>query len=151
MRAIVQRVKQASVNIKQKVYSSIDSGYLVLLGISNSDTEKDMTYIIDKLLNLRIFPDETDKINLSIRDLDYEILLVSQFTLYGDARKGRRPSFTESAKPDDANNIYQKFVKQIRLQYNDNKIKTGVFKEQMDVQLINDGPFTILLDSEKKF
>lgn len=150
MRAIIQRVKKAAVLIEGKEYSSIDSGYLILLGIAMEDRESDMDYIVDKILNLRIFPDVEGKTNLSIDNKKHEIMVVSQFTLYGDARKGRRPSFSNAAKPDAAKELYDSFIQKLEEGYQ-GEIKTGVFQEMMDVSLVNDGPFTIMLDSERNF
>lgn len=151
MRAVIQRVKQASVSIDNTLYSSINQGFLVLLGIAHNDKQRDMDYIIDKILNLRIFSDEDEKMNDNISSIDGEILLVSQFTLYGDARKGRRPSYSSAANGDEAIMLYDQFIDKIRDIYQSEKIKTGKFAAKMDVSLINDGPVTILLDSEKKF
>ncbi|MCG8572955.1 MAG: D-aminoacyl-tRNA deacylase [Spirochaetes bacterium] len=151
MRAVVQRVKEAAVVINNEKYSSITQGYLILLGISATDNKKDLNYMLDKILNLRIFPDDNDKVNLSLLDNQYELLVVSQFTLYGDARKGRRPSFIRSAPPEKANQLYENFIELLKQEYHNDKVKTGVFQEKMDVTLVNDGPFTILLDSDKEF
>lgn len=150
MRAIIQRVKSASVSVRGEKHSTIEEGYLILLGIAMEDSESDMDYIVDKIVNLRIFPDDNGKTNLSIDCNKHEIMVVSQFTLYGDARKGRRPSFSLAAKPDMAKGLYDKFIKRLQSNYK-GTIKTGVFQEMMDVSLVNNGPFTILLDSERKF
>lgn len=150
MRAIIQRVKKAAVLIEGKEHSSIDSGYLILLGIAMEDQESDMDYIVDKIVNLRIFPDDEGRTNLSIDSKKHEIMVVSQFTLYGDARKGRRPSFSSAAKPETAKKLYNSFIKKLQEGYQ-GEIKTGVFQEMMDVSLVNDGPFTIMLDSERNF
>lgn len=149
MRAIVQRVQEASVNIDEKIVSEINQGLLVFLGIGKEDEEKDLEYLLDKIINLRIFEDDNEKMNLSISDIDGELLVVSQFTLYGDVRKGRRPSFSESAAPEIGEIFYKSFIEKAKLK----KIKTqaGVFGAHMKIDLINDGPVTILLDSEKKF
>ncbi|MBN2546786.1 MAG: D-tyrosyl-tRNA(Tyr) deacylase [Spirochaetes bacterium] len=151
MRAVVQRVKSASVNIDNKLYSSINKGLLVLLGISNNDTEEDIAYIIDKLINLRIFKDENNKMNNSVESIKGEILIVSQFTLYGDVRKGRRPSYTEALNGDKAIALYDKLICSLKKDYYQDKIKSGEFGTMMDVELINDGPVTILLDSKRLF
>jgi D-aminoacyl-tRNA deacylase len=151
MRAVVQRVKQSNVTIDGKCISVIKSGLLVLLGISKTDNQKDIDYISDKILNLRIFKDHEDKMNESIIDISGELIIVSQFTLYGDARKGRRPSFDNAADGKTALIIYEKFIDFIKSKYDRNRIFTGVFGSMMEVGLINDGPVTILLDSERRF
>jgi len=152
MRAIIQRVKYSSVEFiknNEKVKNEISKGFQVLLGITHDDTPKDVEYIVDKITGLRIFEDENHKMNLSINDISGEILLVSQFTLYGDARKGKRPSFSDAAKPDLALHLYEMMIKDIR----DKGIacKTGEFGADMDVTIVNDGPVTIMLDSKKQF
>lgn len=149
MRAVIQRVKSASVTVDNEIIGKIGKGILVLLGVSVDDSEKDALYLLEKTLNLRIFEDSEGKMNLSLIDISGELLVVSQFTLYGDTRKGRRPSFIEAAPPDKANALYEYFVsaaKQKLLQ-----VETGKFQAMMDVELINDGPVTILLDSNKNF
>ncbi|HPO50923.1 MAG TPA: D-aminoacyl-tRNA deacylase [Spirochaetota bacterium] len=151
MRAVVQRVKKASVAVEKQIVSEISEGFLVLLGISKKDQKSDSDYIIEKILNLRVFSDENDKFNPSLIDVQGEILIVSQFTLYGDARKGRRPNFDEAANGETARRVYEDFVSDIKNKYDQTKIKTGIFAAMMEVLLINDGPVTILLDSEKKF
>ncbi len=151
MRAVVQRVKKASVAVEKQIVSEISEGFLVLLGISKKDQKLDADYIIEKILNLRVFSDENDKFNPSLIDVQGEILIVSQFTLYGDARKGRRPNFDEAANGETARRVYEDFVSDIKNKYDQTKIKTGIFAAMMEVLLINDGPVTILLDSEKKF
>ena len=123
----------------------------MLLGISKDDNQNDIDYIIDKIVNLRIFSDNEDKFNLSLQDIGGEILIVSQFTLYGDARKGRRPSFDMASKGDVALLIYQDFLIKLKKTYDDKKVKCGVFGAMMDVGIVNDGPVTILLDSKKEF
>lgn len=147
MRAIIQRVSQASVTIDNQIYSEISEGYLVLLAVSTEDEDKDLEYILDKIIHMRIFTDENDKMNKSILDVDGQILVVSQFTLYGDVRKGRRPSFTDSAKHDKATHYYEKLVE--KLKEHIEVVKTGVFAADMKVALVNDGPVTIQLDSSK--
>lgn len=149
MRAIIQRVSQANVKIKGKLVGEIGKGLLVLLGVGKEDTEEDIEYLIKKILNLRIFGDEKGKMNVSLLDIEGELLIVSQFTLYGDVRKGRRPSFTDSASPDKAKKMYEQFIKKCIEQNID--VETGEFGAEMDVSLINDGPVTILLDSKKNF
>ncbi len=149
MRAIVQKVKKASVSIEGELYSSINSGLLVFIAVTHTDTEKDKDYMIDKILGLRIFEDQEGKMNLSLDDVGGEIMVISQFTLYGDVRRGKRPSFTRSAGGDFAENMYLDFVEGIRAGGYD--VKTGEFGADMKVQLINDGPVTIQLDSEKLY
>ena len=149
MRAIVQRVTKASVSVDDKIVGSIGQGLLVLLAIGKDDDEKDLDYLVDKVLGLRIFQDQDDKMNLSLLDIRGELLVVSQFTLYGDARKGKRPSFSSSGSPDLAEKTYLEFVEKCI----EKGIKTekGVFAADMDVSLINQGPVTIMLDSKKIF
>ncbi|NLW51759.1 MAG: D-tyrosyl-tRNA(Tyr) deacylase [Tissierellia bacterium] len=147
MRAIVQRVLEASVTIDGKLHSNIDKGLLVFLAVHNDDQDKDLEYILDKVLNMRIFTDENGKMNKSVLDVGAQILVVSQFTLFGDIRKGRRPSFTESAKPEKATYYYELFLEKLRESVE--TVKSGVFAEDMKVSLINDGPVTIQLDSTK--
>ena len=149
MRAVVQRVKRAKVTVGTEVTGEIGKGLLVLLGVSVRDSEKDATYLVDKTLNLRVFEDAEDKMNLSLLDIKGELLVVSQFTLYGDATRGRRPSFIDAAPPIRANTLYEVYVAEARKQLS--KVQTGRFQAMMDVELVNDGPVTILLDSEKKF
>ncbi|MGD9473533.1 MAG: D-aminoacyl-tRNA deacylase [Eubacteriaceae bacterium] len=150
MRAVIQRVKSSSVTINQEVFASIGYGLNVLLGIKEDDNEADMDYLIGKILNLRIFDDQDGKMNESVQDQGGEILLVSQFTLYGDCRKGRRPSYIRSGPVNLAEEKYNQFVEKFK-KATSLSIKTGVFQADMDVCLINDGPVTILLDSEKMF
>jgi D-aminoacyl-tRNA deacylase len=149
MRAVIQRVKSASVTVEGEVVGKIGKGLLVLLGVSNDDAEKDADYLVEKTLNLRIFEDSSDKMNLSLLDITGEVLVVSQFTLFGDVRKGRRPSFIDAAPSEKANRLYEYFVSKIREKLL--QVETGRFQAMMDVELINDGPVTILLDSKKNF
>lgn len=149
MRAVIQRVKKASVEVEGNTVGSIEEGLLVFLGVGQGDDNKDLEYMVDKVLGLRIFQDENDKMNLSLMDIEGELLVVSQFTLYGDVRKGRRPSFTESAHPDRAEGLYEEFITKVRSK--GVKVEKGLFGADMDVNLINDGPVTILLDSNKIF
>lgn len=147
MRALIQVVKQASVSIDNKVYNKIDKGLCVFLGISENDTISDCDKLINKLLKLRIFDDENNKTNLSINDVNGEILLISQFTLYANCIKGNRPSFIEAAKPDIANKLYEYAIDKIKTSgFN---VKTGKFGAEMIVDIQNDGPFTIWLDSKE--
>ncbi|MGO1579787.1 MAG: D-aminoacyl-tRNA deacylase [Peptoniphilaceae bacterium] len=149
MRGVVQRVKKASVEVESKIISSIDDGILLLLGIEADDDEKDLDYILKKATRLRIFDDENGVMNRSILDTNKEILVVSQFTLYGDIRKGNRPSYTRAAKFEDGVNLYEKFL--YKLQETGLVVKSGKYGADMDVMLINDGPVTILMDSNKEF
>ena len=149
MRAVVQRVDKADVTVDGQVTGSVKKGLLVLLGVADGDTEKDLQYMVDKVTGLRIFEDAADKMNLSVKDVGGELLVVSQFTLCGDARKGKRPSFDKAAKPDLANAYYEKFVELCRAQ--GLHVETGVFRAHMLVGLVNNGPVTILLDSTKLF
>lgn len=149
MRALIQKVKRASVKIDNEIVSEIEAGLLVFLGITHGDTVKDMEYIADKTVGLRIFEDDEGKMNLSLSDVGGEILVVSQFTLYGDVRRGKRPSFTESAGGEFAENMYLNFVKEIKKSGFD--VKTGEFGADMQVELINDGPVTIQIDSNKVY
>ena len=149
MRSIIQRVSRAKVTVDGEITGEIGRGILVLLGVSREDSEKDAIYLLEKTLNLRIFEDTAGKMNLSLLDVKGELLVVSQFTLYGDARKGRRPSYIEAALPEKAENLYNFFVAEARKQIA--KVETGRFQAMMDVELVNDGPVTILLDSTKNF
>lgn len=146
MRAVVQRVTNADVKIDGRVNGKIDDGLLVLLGVGNGDTEEDMKYIADKIIKLRIFSDENDKINLSLEDVGGSMLVISQFTLYGDCSHGRRPYFGNAMEPVSANEMYEKFVAYIRGQ--GIHTETGEFGADMKVSLTNDGPVTIILESK---
>ena len=149
MRAVVQRVTNADVKIDGRVNGKIDNGLLVLLGVGNGDTEEDMKHIADKIIKLRIFSDENDKMNLSLEDVGGSMLVISQFTLYGDCRKGKRPSFDKAADAEMANAYYEKFVAGARAK--GLSVGTGKFQAHMLVSLVNNGPVTILLDSKKNF
>lgn len=149
MRAVVQRVTQASVTVEGKTVGSVGPGIMVLIGVAAEDTDKDLKYITDKVMNLRIFDDENGVMNRSLLDVGGSILAVSQFTLYGDARGGRRPSYIRAAGPEPANEMYERAVVAWRSQ--GIHVETGRFRTEMKVSLVNDGPVTILLDSEKVF
>jgi len=145
MRALIQRVKKASVKVDNEVIGSIDKGILIFLGITHEDGSKEIEYLVDKIANLRIFEDEAGKLNLSLLDIKGEALIVSQFTLYADCRKGRRPGFSDAARPEQANELYEMFVNK----FNETGLKTetGEFQAMMDVELTNDGPVTIMLET----
>ena len=149
MRCVVQRVARASVTVEGQKIAAIGAGYLVLVGVEEGDTEADMIYCADKIAGLRIFEDENGKMNLSVADVGGEVLLVSQFTLLGDARHGRRPSFSAAARPDVADPLCQAMRQ--RLMDKGLPVQTGQFQAHMHVELLNDGPVTILLDSRKGF
>lgn len=149
MRAVVQRVQSAEVRVGGVVVGKIGRGLLVLLGVGVGDTHADADYLAEKITYLRVFEDDEGKMNRSLRDVGGAMLVVSQFTLYGDCRRGRRPSYSDAAPPDQANQLYEYFVAKVR-EYGV-RVETGVFQEMMDVELINDGPVTILLDSQKVF
>ena len=149
MRAVVQRVSGAKVSVGEEITGEIGRGILILLGVSRADSESGALYILEKTLNLRIFEDAGGKMNLSLLDVKGELLVVSQFTLYGDTRRGRRPSYIDAAAPEKANELYEFFVTEARKQIA--KVETGRFQAMMDVALVNDGPVTILIDSDKHF
>ncbi|ACA56704.1 D-tyrosyl-tRNA(Tyr) deacylase [Clostridium botulinum] len=149
MRAVVQRVISSKVEVDGKVIGSIGKGLNVLLGISKEDTEEDIKYLKEKIINLRIFEDENEKLNKSLLDIGGDIIIVSQFTLYGDCRKGRRPSFIEALGGEEAYILYNKFIESIKKEVNN--VATGEFGADMKVYIENDGPVTILLDSKKTF
>lgn len=149
MRAVVQRVTSARVEVGGQTVGQIGAGVLVLFGVARDDRETDADYLADKIINLRIFRDAQDKMNLALADAGGAMLVVSQFTLYGDTRRGRRPSYIEAAEPEKANALYEYFVARVRAQ--GIRVATGIFQAMMDVHLINDGPVTILLDSRKTF
>lgn len=147
VRAVIQRVTRASVTIDGRVAGAIGVGLLVLLGVGKADNPESASYLAEKIANLRIFSDEAGKMNLSLLDTRGSALVVSQFTLYGDTRAGRRPSFIQAAPPDEADRLYQEFVRSMRLLRI--RVETGEFQTHMQVELVNDGPVTILIDSEK--
>lgn len=146
MRVVVQRVKHASVTINGTVNGKINNGFLVLLGIQSTDSEQDVDYLVKKVTNLRIFSDENDKMNLSLKDVNGELLIVSQFTLYANCKEGNRPSFVEAAKPDIAIPLYEYFVSECKKVIP--VVETGIFGADMKVDLLNDGPVTIIMDSK---
>ena len=149
MRAVVQRVSRAKVVVGEEITGQIERGLLVLLGVASTDTESDADYLAEKVTGLRIFEDENGKMNLSVGDVSGAVLVVSQFTLYGDVRRGKRPSFDSAARPERARELYEYFVGKIRAA--GLHCETGRFQEMMDVALVNEGPVTILLDSSKTF
>ncbi|MCY7509724.1 D-aminoacyl-tRNA deacylase [Bacillus safensis] len=147
MRLVVQRVTNASVKVEEEITGAINEGYMVLVGVTHEDTEEDVLYLAEKLAHLRIFEDENGKMNRSLLDIKGSVLSVSQFTLYGDTRKGRRPNFMKAAKPDAANSLYECFNKTLREK--GIPVETGRFGAMMDVSLTNSGPVTILMDSKE--
>lgn len=149
MRAVVQRVSRAKVTVSGEVAGEIGLGLMVLLGVADDDKQEDAGYLAEKLVGLRIFPDEAGKMNRSLAEAGGAMLVVSQFTLFGDCRKGRRPSFIKAARPDQAVDLYKAFVAEVRGR--GITVATGRFQEHMDVELVNDGPVTLLIDSRKEF
>ncbi|MGM8214214.1 D-aminoacyl-tRNA deacylase [Bacillaceae bacterium W0354] len=147
MRAVIQRVTEGSVRVQEKTTGIIKNGLVVLLGVTHDDVEKDVQFLAEKIVNLRIFEDEQGKMNLSLKDVGGKILSISQFTLYGDCRKGRRPNFMKAAKPDDANKLYELFNEQLKTHGVD--VATGQFGEHMVVSLVNDGPVTLIIDTKE--
>ena len=146
MRAVVQRVSSSRVTVDERVTGEVKKGLLVLLGVTHDDTSKDVDYMVDKVTNLRIFEDENDKMNLSLKDVNGELLIVSQFTLYANCKEGNRPSFVEAAKPDIAIPLYEYFVSECKKIIP--VVETGIFGADMKVDLLNDGPVTIIMDSK---
>ncbi len=149
MKVVIQRVSSASVTIDSKIVAEIQKGLLVLVGIEDADTQEDTNWLCQKIANLRIFGDENDVMNLSVRDIDGEIIVVSQFTLQASTKKGNRPSYIKASKPDVAIPIYEGFVQQLEKELG-KKVQTGVFGADMKVSLLNDGPVTIIIDSKNK-
>ncbi|MDX8335308.1 D-aminoacyl-tRNA deacylase [Candidatus Cetobacterium colombiensis] len=146
MRAVVQRVKYASVTVDKEITGKINHGFLILLGVTHSDTEKEVEWLAKKITDLRVFNDSEDKMNLGLKDVDGELLVISQFTLYGNCIKGRRPAFIDAAKPDVANELYEKFLKKCKdLGF---KTEAGIFGADMKVELLNDGPVTLIIDTK---
>lgn len=149
MRAVVQRVVKADVTVEEKITGSIEKGLMVLLGVEDEDEEADAVYLAEKIAGLRIFEDKDGKMNLSVKDVGGDLLTVSQFTLFGDCRKGKRPSFIKAARPEKANDLYRKFV--TLCQEQGLHVEEGIFQAEMLVRIYNDGPVTILMDSKKVF
>ena len=148
MRVLLQRVANASVSVDEECIGQINQGYLLLVGVKDTDTNEDIDYLVRKITNLRIFADDKGKTNLSLKDIDGDILSVSQFTLYADTKKGNRPSFVKAGKPDFASEMYDRFNEELRQA--GNHVETGSFGADMQVNLLNDGPFTIFFDTENK-
>jgi len=148
LKAVIQRVKSASVSVDDKIIGEIATGFLILLGVEQSDTQNDLNYLVKKTIGLRIFKDDNKNMNLSIKDVGGEALVVSQFTLCADTSRGRRPSFIKAANPEEAESMYQQFCEQLTM--NNLSVQTGKFGAMMDVSLVNDGPVTIILDSREK-
>ncbi|NEU31566.1 D-tyrosyl-tRNA(Tyr) deacylase [bacterium LRH843] len=146
MRVVLQRTKEASVTVSGEVVGKIEFGFTLLVGVTHEDTKDDVEYLAEKIVNLRVFEDEDQKMNHSLKDVNGQILSVSQFTLYGDCRKGRRPNFMAAAKPDLAEELYNQFNETLKKKGFD--VRTGKFGEMMDVTLVNDGPVTLILDSK---
>ncbi len=150
MRALVQRVSEGGVIIEKENYSAeIGKGMVILLGIKSGDNNEDVNYVADKCCNLRIFEDENGKMNLSIKAVNGETLIISQFTLYGDTSKGNRPGFTDAAKPEEAIPLYEKFIERVKKNIGDEKVKTGKFGTMMQVKIMNDGPVTLTIESKR--
>ncbi len=148
MKALVQRVKKAQVTIENKIVSSIGTGLLVLLGVGHEDTVKDADWLVEKIINLRIFEDQDGRMNISLHDINAELMVVSQFTLMGECKKGRRPSYAKAARPEPARNLYEYFIS--RAVEKEISVKSGVFQAMMEVSLTNHGPVTLMLDTRAK-
>ena len=146
MRLVVQRVKNASVKVDGKLVGEIGEGFLVLLGVKKGDTDKDLDYCVKKLIGLRVFKDEEEKMNLSVSDINGDFLIISQFTLYGDTKKGNRPSFVMAEEPEKASQMYEMFLERVK-NVSGRKVERGVFGADMKVELLNDGPVTIIIES----
>jgi D-aminoacyl-tRNA deacylase len=150
LKAVVQRVSKGSVDIPSEKYNrKITKGFVVLLGIKTGDDENDVNFVADKCCNLRIMEDENGKMNLSLNDIEGEMLIISQFTLYGETAKGNRPSFIEAARPEEAIPLYEKFIERVQSNLGKDKVKTGIFGAMMNVEIINDGPVTVIVESKK--
>lgn len=145
MKFVIQRVTQAQVQVQNKTVGKIDKGFMVLIGITHTDTKETADYLVNKLINLRVFQDENDKMNLSLKDIEGSLLLVSQFTLYANCERGNRPSFTEAAKPEIANELYEYIITKCKQEL-PNNVQTGIFGANMQIDLSNDGPVTIILE-----
>lgn len=149
MRIVVQRVSEGGVKVTEENFErKIGRGMVVLLGIRTGDSENDVNYLADKLSSLRIFQDENEKMNLSVKDIGGDALIIPQFTLYGDASRGNRPGFTDAARPDEAIPLYENFIRRMKLNIGNEKVKSGIFGAMMEVKIINDGPVTIIIDSK---
>lgn len=149
MRVVVQRVSRGKVTVEGQITGEIGHGFVLLVGVTHEDTREDADYLVEKIANLRVFEDEAGKMNLSLLDVGGALLSVSQFTLYGDCRKGRRPNFMDAARPEQANELYEYFNEKARSL--GVRVETGIFGAMMDVELVNDGPVTLLLDSKRHF
>ena len=149
MRAVIQRVSEASVTIDNKQHATIEQGLLILLGITHEDTQEDIDWLVNKIIGMRIFSDQEDKMNLSIQDIDGELLVISQFTLFASTKKGNRPSYIDAARPEVAVPLYEAFLSTLSRKRN-KEIKSGVFGADMKVALVNDGPVTIIIDSKNR-
>ena len=148
MRALIQRVSSASISVDKKIINEIGNGILIFLGVKNSDTNEDAEYLAYRCANLRIFNDENEKMNLSVKDVTGSALVISQFTLYGDTRKGHRPSYIEAAQPEQAEQLYNYFVEKLCVELGSEKVKTGIFRAMMEIELVNDGPVTVMVESK---
>ncbi|MEJ2614270.1 MAG: D-aminoacyl-tRNA deacylase [Ignavibacteriaceae bacterium] len=150
MKAVVQRVSRGSVDIPSEKYNrKIGKGFVILLGIKTGDDVNDVNFVADKCCNLRIMEDANGKMNLSLKDVEGEMLIISQFTLYGETAKGNRPSFIDAARPEEAIPLYEKFISRVRHNLGENFVKTGIFGAMMDVEIINDGPVTVIVESKR--
>ena len=147
MKAVIQRVANAQVTVDEKIVGKIEKGLLILLGIGKDDSDEDIDYLVRKIIHLRIFNDTDSKMNLSIKDIDGDVLIISQFTLFADTKKGNRPSYIQAAQPIIAKNLYEKFLHDFEKEF-DKKIQEGIFGADMKVKLLNDGPVTIIIDSK---
>lgn len=150
MKVVLQRVSKAELSIEKKLYSKVGLGFLVLLGVGKEDTDEDIDWLVSKILSLRIFPDENGKMNRSVMDVNGELLIVSQFTLYASVKKGTRPSFSLAGHPDVALKLYQDFVDKVKTGYGEQFVQTGVFGADMTINLVNEGPVTITIDSKNR-
>ncbi len=148
MRALIQRVKRCSVSIDGSLHGAIEAGILILLGLKKGDTPDDARFLAEKSTQLRIFDDPDGTMNLSVQDIHGSVMVVSQFTLYGDTRKGNRPSYTDAASPPEAEELYKQFVREVRKLLGEDRVKMGVFRAMMEVELVNDGPVTVMVESK---